>query len=192
MSDFKQEFHDEGYRAVMRFLAERFTTSITKLNPVTTRRTDLDHLTDPDFQLNAFRYRQRRLLITVGQRMQKYLRKRINPYNAFLRCQTHMIELAKAFTDKWVLKRFIEQVNGCGDKDLKQALKMMCDLYALSTIEEHKGWYLEQDYMQGAKTKAIRRVVNKLCQDMKSDARAYVDAFAIPEELLNAEILNQD
>jgi acyl-CoA oxidase len=192
LSDFRQEFHDEGYRAVMKFLAERLATTMMELNPVVTRRTDLDHLIDPDFQLHAFRYRYRRLLYTVGQRMQKYLRKRINPYDAFLRCQNHMVELAKAFTDYWVLKRFVGQVVKCDQPEVKQALKNMCDLYALSTIEEHKGWYLEQDYMQGSKTKAIRRVVNKLCQDIKVDARAYVDAFDIPEELLNAEILQSD
>lgn len=176
----------------MKFLAERLATTMMELNPVVTRRTDLDHLIDPDFQLHAFRYRYRRLLYTVGQRMQKYLRKRINPYDAFLRCQNHMVELAKAFTDYWVLKRFVGQVVKCDQPEVKQALKNMCDLYALSTIEEHKGWYLEQDYMQGSKTKAIRRVVNKLCQDIKVDARAYVDAFDIPEELLNAEILQSD
>lgn len=192
MSEFRQEFHDEGYRAVMRFLVERFSTSLNELNPVATRRTDTDHLLDPDFQLSAFRYRQRKLLISVGQRMKKYLNRRLNPYDAFLRCQTHMVELGKAFTDKWILKRFIEQVESCEKPELKEALKKMCDLYALSTIEQNKGWFLEQDYMQGAKTKAIRRVVNKLCQDIKPDAVAYVNSFGIPEELLNAEILKNE
>ena len=79
--------------------------------------------------------------------MRDYLKKQINPYDAFLRCQNHMIELAKAFSDKWALKRFIEQVDATDDPAVKKAMKTMCDLYALTIIQENKGWYLEQDYM---------------------------------------------
>ena len=67
-------------------------------------------------------------------------------------------------------------------------LKKLCTLYALSTIQEHKGWYLEQDYFQGVKTKAIRKVVDKLCKEIRLDADALVDAFAIPKNSLAAPI----
>ncbi len=189
LSDFRQEFHEEGYRAVMRYLADRFTTTVTELNPIITRRTDVSHLKDEEFQLDAFRYREKKLLISVGQRMQRYLAKRINPYDAFMRCQTHMIELAKAFAERYVLEEFIRRVKGVENPRHQTLVKDLCDLYALHTIEANKGWYLENDYLHPSKTKAIRRVVNKLCQETRVHARLYVDAFGIPEELLNAKIL---
>jgi acyl-CoA oxidase len=65
----------------------------------------------------------------------------------------------------------------------------MCDLYALSTIDQHKGWYLEKDYMEGVKTKAIRQMVEKLSKNLRSEALFLVEAFAIPDQCLGAEIV---
>ena len=65
---------------------------------------------------------------------------------------------------------------------------MLCQLYALSTIEQHKGWYLEQDYMKGVKTKAIRREVDQLCKEVREHALDFVQAFEIPDSCLSAPI----
>jgi acyl-CoA oxidase len=67
-------------------------------------------------------------------------------------------------------------------------LKKLCDLFALSQIDKNKGWYLEQGYMEGVKTKAIRKLVNQLCWDIRQDAVPLVDAFDIPDKLLSAPI----
>ena len=121
--------------------------------------------------------------------MQDYLKKRIAPYDAFLKCQNHMIELAKAYVERLVLRNFALKIDNTKEGPEKDALSKLCDLYALSIIEEHKGWYLESDYVDGSKTKAIRRLVTKLCAEIRPDAVAYVDAFGIPDELLGAEII---
>ncbi|MGZ5191278.1 MAG: triple tyrosine motif-containing protein, partial [Flavisolibacter sp.] len=56
-------------------------------------------------------------------------------------------------------------------------------LFALAVIEQNKGWYLEDGYMEAVKTKAIRKMVNQLCWDIRQDAvgRMY---FANNEGLL--------
>ena len=188
LTEFKQSFHDEGFMAVIRYLGERINNTINVFNPIYKRNTSSDHLLDREFHLDAFRFREKKLLISLSQRMQDYLKKRIKPYDAFLKCQSHMIELAKAYIERLVLRNFDSRINELEDGDEKIALSKMCDLYALSVIEEQKGWYLETDYMDGAKTKAIRRMVTKLCADIRPDALAYVNAFGIPDELLGAEI----
>ncbi len=189
LSEFKQEFHNEGYVAVIRLLSRQVTTTISELNPYTTRKTDIEHLSDPDFQLSAFAYREQRLLYSLTQRMRALLKKKMDSYDAFLRCQTHMLDLANAYVEKIVIEQFIKAVNDCEDLGVKKVLKKLCDLYALSTIEKHKGWYLEQEYMQPVKTKAIRRLVNQLCQSTRNDANALVDAFGIPNACLAAPII---
>jgi len=189
LSEFKQEFHNEGYVAVIRFLSKQVTTSISELNPYITRKTDIEHLSDPAFQLSAFTYREQKLLYSLTQRMRALLKKKMDSYDAFLRCQTHMMELANAYVERIVINQFIKAVSDCEDPEVKKALKKMCDLYALSTIEKHKGWYLEQEYMQPVKTKAIRRLVNQLCQSVRNDASALVDAFGIPASCLRAPII---
>lgn len=189
LTEFKQSFHDEGFTAVIRYLGDRISNTMVGYNPIYTRNTSSEHLLDREFHLHAFRFREKKLLISLSQRMQNYLKKRIAPYDAFLKCQNHMVELAKAYVERLVLRNFNDKIENTSDGAEKAALSKMCDLYALSVIEEHKGWFLESDYVDGSKTKAIRRVVTKLCSEIRPDAMAYVDAFGIPDELLGAEIL---
>ncbi|MEM9549368.1 MAG: acyl-CoA dehydrogenase [Bacteroidota bacterium] len=189
LTEFKQSFHDEGFAAVIRYLGQRISYTLDENNPIYRRNTSLEHLQDREFHLEAFEYREKKLLITLSQRMQDYLKKRIKPFDAFLKCQSHMIELAKAAVDNLVLKDFIARIDQLQEGDEKVALSKMCDLYALTVMEDNKGWFLESDYMNGSKTKAIRRVITKLCSEMRTDSVAYVNAFGIPDDLLGAEIL---
>ena len=99
-----------------------------------------------------------------------------------------MIGLAEAYAENLILKSFMESLNGVSDSECKTLLTKVCNLYALSTIEKNKGWYLETGYLEGNKTKAIRRMINKLCQQLRYEASGLVDAWAIPSSLLGAEI----
>ncbi|WMX12036.1 MULTISPECIES: acyl-CoA dehydrogenase [unclassified Aureispira] len=188
LGDFNKEIVSGGLLGMVNFASERFIATIREKNFVNTHNTDEGHLKDPTFQLDAFVYRERDLMVSVGQRLRKFIKRGIPSYQAFLRCQTHMIEVAHAYIDRIILEQFLAQIEGCEDAALKKTLKMLCDLYALHTIEENKGWYLEQGCMSGAKTRAIRRVVDKLCKEVRNDAFALVEAFGIPDACLAAPI----
>jgi hypothetical protein len=43
-------------------------------------------------------------------------------------------------------------------------------------------------YFEGSKTKAIRRVLNKMTQELRPELLALVDGFAITDESRRAEI----
>lgn len=188
LSDFRKSFHDEGFMAVLRLLTKQVTTSLTEKNFVNTRNTDITHLTDSDFQLNAFRYREHKLIVSVSQRMRNYLKMKVPAHEAFLRCQNHILSLAHAYVEKVVLEQFVERLKTIEEGTIKNVLKRLCDLYALSTIEKHKGWYLEEEYLHPNKSKAIRRLVDRLCKEVRIDADLLVDAFAIPKQCLAAPI----
>jgi acyl-CoA oxidase len=119
--------------------------------------------------------------------MRDYLKKKIHPYDAFLKCQVHMVELGQAYVERLVLKDFITFMEKA-DKELIPILNRVCNLYALRIIEENKGWYLETGYLEGIKTKAIRRMINKLCQEIRPDTKGLVQAWGIPDALLGAQI----
>ncbi|MCP4439936.1 MAG: acyl-CoA oxidase [Aureispira sp.] len=186
--DFKKEFSDGGFMGMMGFVAERFITAVRDKNILARMNADEGHLMDSDFQLDAFRYRERDLTVSVAQRLRKLIKRGIDPYHAFLRCQNHLLQVGEAFVERVVLEQFVEQVEQCEDKKLKKTLKQVCDLYALHTIEGHRGWYLEQNYMESNKTQAVRRVVDKLCKLVRNDAACLVEAFGIPDECLAAPI----
>jgi acyl-CoA oxidase len=79
-------------------------------------------------------------------------------------------------------------VNNTKDPGCQAILKKLCQLFALSQIDINKGWYLENGYMEGVKTKAIRKLVNQLCWEIRQEAVPLVDAFKIPESCLSAPI----
>ena len=184
LHDFKKELGEGGIFGMVEFVADRFMTSVREKNPFAIRNTNEKHLMSSEFQLHAFEYRERDLTVSVAGRLRKHIGRGMAPFQAFLRCQTHLLELAEAYTERVVLEQFIEVVDACEDKDLKTILIRTCSLYALHTIESHKGWYLEQDYMDSFKTKAIRKVVDKLCGQLRDEAVGLVDAFGIPEDCL--------
>ncbi|MFK7810541.1 MAG: acyl-CoA dehydrogenase, partial [Saprospiraceae bacterium] len=151
--------------------------------------TDSTHLLDHEFHLAAFEYREQTILISLVQRMRSLLNKRMDPYDAFLRCQTHMMELANAYVENLILKQTVKVVKEKATDQALGTLSRVCSLFALSTIEQHKGWYLENGYLESYKTKAIRRMVDRLCKEVRNEAGVLVDAFAIPEATLMAPIV---
>lgn len=189
LSEFKKEFHEEGTRAVLRYIGTRVSTVLSEQNPFIIRNTDREHLLDNEFHLNAFQYRERRLLQSLARRLRGWIKEGLSSYDAFLKCQNHSIILATAYAERVVLEQFVLKIASIEDEKLKATLKELCDLFALSTIENHRGWYLEHDYLAGSKTKAIRRMVSELCSKVRESAGQLVDAFAIPDESLAAPIV---
>ena len=189
LTEFKQSFHDEGNRAVIKYLYNRFSNTVQEWNVIQTRNSSTEHILSTEFHVDAFRYRREKLLFSVSQRMRNYLKKRINPFQAFLKCQVHMVELAHAYIDEVVLKSFISACDDCKDESIKETLNRLCKLYALEVIQENKGWFLENDFIDGTKSKAIRRNHGKLISELRPDALTLVDSFGIPEELLAAQII---
>ncbi len=188
LTEFKQSFHDDGYKAVLRYILTKAKHDAYELNPVFGRQTDTEHLLDPKFHFHAFNYRKRKILLTLSERMQKYIKRGGDPFQAFLKVQNHMMDLADAFVDQVTLNAFYANIEKIENPTNKKVMTSLVQLYALDAIDRNKGWYLESDYMVGAKTKAIRRMISKLYQEIKPHALSLVDAFAIPDEMVMAPI----
>ncbi len=113
----------------------------------------------------------------------------MDSFDAFNQTQYHLVNVGHAYIERIILEQFIQQVERRPKtKACKAVLKKLCDLFALSQIEKNKGWYLEHDYMAGAKTKAIRKLINKLCWEIRQEAVPLVEAFNIPDSCLGAPI----
>ncbi len=188
LTEFKQEFNRLNVFGIAKYLATQASTALTELNPIITRLITEEHLCDTEFHLNAFRYREEHLLKTVAQRLKKRIDRGMDPNDAFIDVQDHLLALAHAYAERIVLEQFVKGIEQSTDSSLNATLKRLCDLFALSQIEKNKGWYLEHGYLEGIKSKAIRRQVNRLCWEVRQEALPLVEAFAIPDECLAAPI----
>lgn len=157
-------------------------------NPFTTRDTSDSHLLDKEFHLKAFYYREHEITTSAAKRIKKLIDSGLDAYDAFNVTQHQMIDVAKAYLDRVVLERFLTKIETLEDSSSKDVLSKLAQLFALHKMEENKAWYLENHYFETSKSKAIRKMVNQLCWEIRPDAVALVDAFAIPESCLAAPI----
>ena len=188
LTEFKQEFGNMGLFGILNYVTDQAGTSISEKNPFITRSTDEEHLLDSEFHLNAFRYREKDILMSSAKRLKKHISEGMDSFDAFNVSQHHLVQVAFAHIERVILEQFILQVEQTKDAGCHAILKKLCQLFALSQMEKNKGWYLENGYMEPAKTKAIRKLVNQLCWDIRKEAVPLVDAFKIPESCLSAPI----
>ena len=188
LSEFRKSFGEMGSLGIINYVYENAKTALTEKNPIATRKTDDEHLLDGDFHLQAFVHREKTILASAARRIKKLVDGGLEPYDAFNVVQHQMIDVAQAYLDRVVLEQFQLAIQSVEDSKTKEILTKLNQLYALSQLEKNKAWYLEDGYMEAVKTKAIRKIVNQLCWDIRPDAVALVNAFDIPESCLSAPI----
>lgn len=188
LTDLKQEFNDGGFIAVARHVLKRVSSSVSTLNPVNTRNTNAEHLLSIEFMQSAMAFRSQKLLFSLSDRMRSFIGKKLAPAEIFLRTQTHMISLAKAWVEAFIFEEFTKKLSSMSESKEKEALLLMLQMFGLHAIYQDKGWFLENDFMSGDKSKAIRKVLNKLMRQVRPQALLYVESFGIPEVLRKAKI----
>lgn len=188
LSEFRKAFGEMGSLGIINYVYENAKTAIAEKNPIATRKTDDEHLLDDQFHLQAFVHREKTILASAARRIKKLIDEGLEAYDAFNVVQHQMIDVAQAYLERIVLEQFQEAIKTMEDEKSKAILTKLNQLYALSQIEKNKGWYLEDGYMEAVKTKAIRKMVNQLCWDIRPDAVSLVNAFDIPESCLAAPI----
>jgi acyl-CoA oxidase len=184
LTQFREEMGDLRLMGWVRYAAERAGTRVTELNPVSTRRTDPDHLRDPEFHLAAFWYREERLLVSAARRLQARLEDGMDPFHAFNECQDHLVTLGIAHTERILLEAFQDAVTRAPTPGASEALRELCVLYALERLESDRAWFLEAGYLDPPKSRAIRAQVSEICSEIREVALDLVDAWGIPDEIL--------
>jgi acyl-CoA oxidase len=194
LTDYSARFGDLSQLEMVRFVgAQAFDTVVERslarqligaLLDVVPSSEDEPAVEERDFHLQLFRGREEHVLGGVARRLKRGLDDGHDSFTVFNECQDHVLEAARAHVDRLILEAFVAAVDRCDEGPLRDTLASLCDLYALSTIEEQRGWYFEHSRMSAPQSKAITRRVNRLCSELRENARTLVDAFAIPEELL--------
>jgi acyl-CoA oxidase len=188
LTEFKQEFSNLNLFSILNYVADQAKTNITEMNPIIIRNTDDAHLLNLEFHLNAFKYRERTILTSAAKRFKRHIQEGMDSFDAFNVVQHHLKDVALAYIHRVVLEQFQLAITKITDDGVKNVLTQLCQLFALALIDEHKGWYLENGYMEGTKTKAIRKMVNQLCWEIRQEAVPLVNAFDIPDYCLAAPI----
>ncbi|MEM6846001.1 MAG: acyl-CoA dehydrogenase [Bacteroidota bacterium] len=190
LAKFKKEFADINFFGMINYIADTARINISEKNPLAIRETSSEHLLDHNFHLKAFQYREMSILKSAATRFKHHIDQGMDSFDAFNQTQYHMLKVGFAYIERIILEQFVEGIQQVEDEACRGVLTKVSQLFALSQIEQHKGWYLENGYMEGVKTKAIRREVNQLCWELRKEATGLVNAFGIPEKLLPELVKN--
>jgi acyl-CoA oxidase len=142
-------------------------------------------------QVKMFEDREQYLLSSVARRLQSKA-KEMSAFEAFNAVQDHVLDTAKAHIDRVVLEAFVAGVDACEDEEARTILGLVCDLYALSVIEDNKAWFIEHRYLSTERAKAVIRAINERCRALRPYAELLVDGFGVPEQLRYAEMLHPE
>lgn len=188
LSDFKAESNSAGFTSVLKLLSQQLSDKLATINPMYVNKVDKEHLYNPKFHKHAFNYRTRRLTYTLAMRIRGYIKKGIPSYQAFLKVQTHLLALGKAYSEELAHETFVSFSQTITDTKNKELFEKIGSLYALYQIRRDASWYLEQGYIGSTKSKAIRQRTERLCTELRPHINSLIDGFGIPDHCMSAPI----
>ena len=136
-------------------------------------------------QLDLFRWRSQHVLAGAARRLKGGIDSGRDPFAVLVDCQDHVLTTARAWVDLVVLEAFADAVRSCEDPALRAVLDRLCSLHALHRIEAERGWYQEHGRLTPTRSKAVVKLVNTLCGEVREHAGLLVDAFAVPAPALD-------
>ncbi|MGV9365820.1 acyl-CoA dehydrogenase family protein [Amycolatopsis sp. NPDC003731] len=192
LTSYKQDFEDLSPLATARFFTDQVVntilerTSVRKALESLTEGSDSDVFFRREWQLRLFEDREEHVVEGVAKRLRKAA---ADPFGVFNAAQDHVLRAGRVHVERLVLEAFVAGIERCEDPEARALLERVCDLYALSAIEEDLAWFLGHGRLTASRAKAVTSAVNRLCAELRPHARTLVDAFAIPEQFLAAPML---
>ncbi len=160
---------------------------IERLVATASRRPEEVNLVDRGWHAYLFEERERHSLESLARRMRAARDPR--DFQAVNRLQDHMLFVARAHLERVTLEAFIAGIHACSDPEAKDVLERLCSLYALSSIADDRGWFLEHNRISTGRAKALGGQINALCAELRPHALALVEGMGIPEGWLGAKFL---
>ncbi|EGG23713.1 putative acyl-CoA oxidase [Cavenderia fasciculata] len=149
------------------------------------------HLLDPDMLLDAFIYREFKLLrmLVKSLRSKTSGPDKMPAAKAWNQSLDLVMHLGTAYVERVTIEKFLESIAN-EEESIRPVLRLLCILFALTKIEEDMGWFLSNKYFAPVKAKAIQNSINKVCGMVREHAIPLVKAFNIPDHLMTAPIAN--
>lgn len=195
LTDYRDDFGDLGTLGAASFFVEQafelivertaareiFSRVWDDLTPSSEEEGDL---ADRKYQIALFAWREEHLVETAARRLRGGIEADRDPFEVFNDCQDHVLLAARAHIERLLLEAFDRGVESCDDTGTRQVLDRLCDLYALSVVEDNRGWMQEHGRISSTRSKAVIRSVNALCGALRGHAGELVDGFGVPNASL--------
>ena len=164
--------------------------AIERLVAAARRRPEAEQLLARGWHIDMFEDREQHVVEGLARRMRAAGKvPESESFEAINALQEHMLAAARAHTDRVVLEAFIAGYTAVEDEYIRTVLADVCDLYALSVIEENRAWFMEHHRMDATRSKAVTAAVDQLCRELRGKALALVEGLGVEETWLNSAML---
>jgi acyl-CoA oxidase len=199
LTRYGEAYDDLDALGTIRFVAEQVVDTMIEriaarpvvqslVDAVRSREGEESDLRDRGAQLELFEFREEHVLASLARRIREGAQE-ADEFAVFTGVQDHVAAAARAHVDRLVLELATEVVDRCDDPDVAALLGDVLDLYALTTVEAERAWFQEHGRLSAERSKAVRAAVDDLCARLRPQARLLVDAFGIPEPLVDVPML---
>jgi hypothetical protein len=143
---------------------------------------------DPEFAVSACARAARRLIFAAARKARG-----LSPDDAMQREMVAWIKAAKAHCAYVVLLTFKEAVEESRRErwvslETQRAMERLVALHGLATMDDSMGDFLEDGFIDGAGAETIRNEISALLAEIRPDAAALSDAFALDDYFLNSAL----
>ena len=197
LTNYRQEFGNLDPLGMAKFAAGQFLGTVIertaarslldRLVQAAPGRGDEDDLRNREWQRALLADRENHVLEGLARRL-RAAPADADPFDVVNNVQDHVLLAARAHVDRLVFEAFASGVARIEDEGTRAVVERLCDLAALSLVEQERAWFLEHGRLTPARAKAVTATVNALCQELRPHARDLVDAFGLNDEWLAAPI----
>ncbi|TVS25123.1 acyl-CoA oxidase [Corynebacterium sanguinis] len=156
------------------------------------RVTGTGSLFDADTQLRIVQAREEHVLNSLVRRVQVARKmERKEAAEVINRAQDHLLEAAVAYGDRMLVQAMIEAEEALPENSSARSVyEQLRHLFVLNTIVEKADWYQEHGVLPSGRVKAAKAAVNDLVDSLAPWSEVLVDAFKIPQVVLDRPMMS--
>ncbi|KAJ1109996.1 hypothetical protein NDU88_007351 [Pleurodeles waltl] len=152
----------------------------------------LDFL-NPEIYIKAYEHRAYRLIQNAANQLQALVKAGAEQYDAWNRTSVQLVQASMAHCHYIIVKVFVDTLKTLGnDPSIHEAIKTLCDLFALHGIFTNSGDFLHDGYLSGSQLDMATAAYLDLLAVVRKTAVSLTDAFDYTDEQLNSALGSYD
>lgn len=199
LGDFSKELANPSFKVLSRYVVERaeqrlyersgLRRVVQQVSDIGSDRRSATWLKDTEVQRSLFTDRVRTQIAEVAEALRPVAKKsQAEQARVFNENQFELIKASKSHAQLLQWESFTNALDEVKDAETLKIMTWMRDLFALSTIEEDLGWFIEYGRISQQRARTLREYTNRLAARLRPHAQDLVDAFGYNQNHLRMDI----
>lgn len=199
LGDYSKELANPSFKVLSRYVAERAEQTlyersglrrvVQQVSDIGSDRRSAAWLKDTEVQRNLFTDRVRTQIAEVAEALRPVAKKsQAEQARVFNENQYELIKASKSHAQLLQWESFTDALDEVKDPETQKIMTWMRDLFALSTIEQDLGWFIEYGRISQQRARTLREYTNRLAARLRPHAQDLVDAFGYDQNHLRMDI----